>query len=145
LEALAAGWSVTHAAQRAGVARQRLYERRRADERFAAAWEEALEQGTDALEDEARRRAVDGWDEPVFQRGELVGHVRRYDSRLLEMLLRARDPARFRESMQVNAGGEVTFVLDSLLERARRLEAPQPVPLADAQIGELEHSGPVEQ
>jgi hypothetical protein len=25
LEALAAGWSVTHAAQRAGIARQRLY------------------------------------------------------------------------------------------------------------------------
>jgi hypothetical protein len=85
-----------------------------------------------------------GRDEPVFQRGELVGHVRRYDSRLLEMLLRARDPARFRESVQVNAGGEVTFVLDSLLERARRLEAPEPVPLANTHIGELESPGPVE-
>jgi hypothetical protein len=92
LEALAAGWSVTHAAERAGVARQRLYERRDADERFAAEWRVAEQQGTDALEDEARRRAVDGWEEPVYQRGELVGHVRKYDSRLLEFLLRARGP-----------------------------------------------------
>jgi hypothetical protein len=37
LEALAAGWSVTHAAQRAGVARQRLYERRDADEHLPLA------------------------------------------------------------------------------------------------------------
>jgi hypothetical protein len=47
------------------VARQRLYERRDADERFAAEWRVAEQQGTDALEDEARRRAVDGWEEPV--------------------------------------------------------------------------------
>jgi hypothetical protein len=124
LEALSTGWSVTHAAARAGVLRQRFYERRREDEKFAAAWDEALAKGTEALEDEARRRAVDGWEEPIYQRGELVGHVRKYDSKLLEFLLRARDPGRFRESVQVNASGEVTFVLDSLLERARRLEAP---------------------
>jgi hypothetical protein len=105
LEALSSGWSVTHAANRTGVARQRFYERRDADERFAAEWRVAEQQGTDALEDEARRRAVEGWEEPVYQRGELVGHVRKYDSRLLEFLLRARDPARFRESVQVNAGG----------------------------------------
>jgi hypothetical protein len=139
LEALAAGWSVTHAAQRAGVARQRLYERRDADEHFAAGWEAALQQGTEALEDEARRRAVDGWDEPVYQRGELVGHVRKYDSRLLEFLLRARDPARFRDSVELKAAGEVTFVLDSLLERARRLDAPQPAEI------ELEPSEVAEQ
>ncbi|HZQ65652.1 MAG TPA: hypothetical protein VFA66_10545 [Gaiellaceae bacterium] len=105
LEALAAGWSVTHAALRAGVARQRLYERRETDEGFAEAWADAYRQGTDALEDEARRRAVEGWEEPVFQRGELVGHVRRYDSRLLEFLLRARDPARFRENATVEVTG----------------------------------------
>jgi hypothetical protein len=131
LEALSAGWSVTHAAQRAGTVRQRFYELRESDEEFGAAWDEALAQGTEALEDEARRRAVDGWEEPIYQRGELVGHVRKYDSKLLEFLLKARDPGRFRESVQVTASGEVTFVLDSLLERARRLEGPS----ADVELG----------
>jgi hypothetical protein len=91
---LAAGWSVTHAAKRAGVNRQQFYEWRGMRDDFAAAWEQALQAGTDALEDEARRRAVDGWDEPVYQRGELAGHIRKYDSQLIQFLLRARDPAR---------------------------------------------------
>src|SRR5262249_10476293 len=130
LEALSAGWSVTHAAARAGGLRQRFYEQRDAGESFASAWDEALAEGADALEGEARRRAGEGWEEPVYQRGELVGQVRKYSDNLLVFLLKARDPARFRESVQVNAGGEVTFVLDSLLARARGLP-----PTADAELG----------
>jgi hypothetical protein len=38
----------------------RCTNRRAADEAFARAWEDALEQGTDSLEDEARRRALQG-------------------------------------------------------------------------------------
>jgi hypothetical protein len=136
LEALAVGWSVTHAAKRAGVARQRFYEQRDGDSEFASAWDDALAQGTEALEDEARRRAAEGWEEPVFQRGELVGHVRKYSDNLLIFLLKARDPGRFRESVQVNAGGEMTFVLDSLLERARGLGAPADVELGPGDVAE---------
>jgi hypothetical protein len=139
LEALAAGWSVTHAAARAGVHRRRVYDLRGRDQSFAADWDDAVAEGTERLEDEARRRAVDGWDEPIYQRGELVGQVRKYDSSLLALLLRARDPHRFRESVQVDAGGAVTFVLDSLLQRARDEEAARPAQLADVEIaGELE-------
>ena len=101
LEALAAGWSVRHAATLTTHAFQRWYELRAANEEFAEAWAQAVEQGTQMLEDEARRRAVDGVDEPVFQKGEMVGHVRRYSDNLLMFLLRGRRPAVYRESAAV--------------------------------------------
>ena len=119
LEALSSGFSVTHAANAAGVLRQRVYELRDADERFAAEWAAAFEAGTDVLRDEVRRRAVDGVEEPVFQRGELVGHVRKFSDVLLIFELKRRDPS-YRDTVTVDGGKPVTFVLDSLLDRARR-------------------------
>lgn len=104
LEALSAGWSVTHAAADAGAHRRRFYDLRDADANFGAEWDEAIVMGTEALEDEARRRAVDGWDEPVYQKGELVGHIRRYDSALIQFLLKKRDPS-FRENARVEVTG----------------------------------------
>ena len=102
LEALAAGWSVRHAAALTTHAFQRWYELRAADEEFAESWAQAVEQGTQALEDEARRRAVDGWEEPVFQQGELAGTVRKYSDQLLTLLLRGRRPAMYREGATVD-------------------------------------------
>ena len=64
LDGLAKGLTVRLAAERAGRAHtRRFYELRNEDEEFAAAWTEAVEQGTQLLEDELRQRAVDGWDE----------------------------------------------------------------------------------
>jgi hypothetical protein len=132
LEALALGWSVTHAAGLAGRSRQRFYELREADEAFAEAWSQAIDAGTDVLEDEAKRRAVDGWDEPIYQRGDLVGHVRRYSDNLLALLLRARRPAIYRENAGIELKTPAVFVLDSSFGRERDIEAPQvkpPLPL----------------
>lgn len=112
LEAVAAGWSISHAAERAGVARQRFYERAKSDERFAVELREATEQGTHALEDEALRRGRDGVDEPVYQRGELVGTVRRYSDNLLMFLLKKRDPS-YRENHRVEFGGSFGVDVDS--------------------------------
>jgi hypothetical protein len=104
LECLAAAYSVTAAAAAAGVNRRRFYELAGSDEAFRAEMSEAYDKGTDALRDEARRRAVDGWDEPVFQKGELVGQIRRFDSRLLELELKRRDPS-YRENHRVEVSG----------------------------------------
>jgi hypothetical protein len=135
LEGLAEGLTVKAAAEKAGRGHpRRFYELRAEDAEFAASWQESLEQGTQVLEEELRRRAVDGWDETLreYRGGELARETvtRRYSPALLIFLLKARDPARFRDSVQVNAGGEVTFVLDSLLARARGLP-----PAADAELG----------
>lgn len=93
LEALAVGYSVTHAAQIVGVSKARFYELRAQDDDFAAEWERAYESGTDVLVDEVRRRALEGWEEPVYQGGKLVGPVRKYSDNLLMFLVKQRDPS----------------------------------------------------
>ncbi|QDH84312.1 hypothetical protein Axy16_007 [Achromobacter phage vB_AxyS_19-32_Axy16] len=101
LENLAMNGNVTLAARAAGWKYPTIAERYRAeDEQFAEAWVDALTQATDAMEYEARRRAMEGWDEPVWYMGEQVGSVRKYSDKLLEMMLKAHRPGRFREVQQ---------------------------------------------
>jgi hypothetical protein len=69
LEALANGATISSAVRSAGYARTTVYKWRAADVELAAAWDDALEAGTDLLEDEALRRAKDGYDEPPLLRG----------------------------------------------------------------------------
>ena len=97
LAALAETGMVGEAAARAGVPRASLYRKKAADPDFAAAWATALEAGLDGLRDEAVRRARDGVEETVWHRGEPVGTRRRYSDQLLMFLLRAHQPALYRE------------------------------------------------
>ncbi len=89
------------------------YNWRKGDEAFATAWDEALDAGTDALEDEAVRRAHEGVEEPVFYQGEEVARVRKYSDNLLMFLLKGRRPERFRERTEISGpgGGPVRVVL----------------------------------
>ena len=100
---------------------RRFYDLREADGEFAEAWSRAVESGTQVLEDEARRRALDGWDDPVFQQGQLVGHVRRYSDRLLEFLLRGRRPAVYRDSASTLAVSGVVGVAAAIEDRSASL------------------------
>jgi hypothetical protein len=98
LDALSAGWAVRHAAKLTGVGFQRWYALREQDEAFARAWAEAAEQGTQALENEARRRAVDGYEEFTHDgEGNLLRRVHRYDGALLQTLLKGRRPEVYKE------------------------------------------------
>jgi hypothetical protein len=84
--------AVVHAARAARVSRSVVYHWRRTDESFERRFQEALEDAADVIEAEARRRAVDGWQEEVYQQGRLVGTVTRYSNTLLALLLRCRRP-----------------------------------------------------
>lgn len=111
--------NVYEACRTAKVTRSVAYEWREKDETFAKLWDEAVEEATDALEKEARRRAIDGWDEPVFTRdGMHCGNIRRYSDKMLELLLRAHRPGKFRERVQVEH--EIGENLAKRLENARR-------------------------
>jgi hypothetical protein len=97
LTVLADTGNVTAAVAAAGTSRTRVYELRKTDIAFAAAWDEAEEIATDRLEDEARRRAIEGVAEPLVSAGKLVRGddgqpltVRRYSDNLLLALLKAR-------------------------------------------------------
>ena len=103
--------NVAAAARAVGTAPSGWYDMRRRDPAFAAAWAEAIEEATDKLEEEARRRALDGTEEPVFYQGKPVGFVRRYSDRLLTFLLRAYRPGRFRDSTSIEQKGRVELHL----------------------------------
>jgi hypothetical protein len=72
LEAMQATGNVSESCRRAGISSATAYNRRREDADFAAAWDTALEDATDVLEAEARRRAVEGVHEPVIYQGQLT-------------------------------------------------------------------------
>jgi hypothetical protein len=120
LEALAAGATVSSAVDAAPYARASVYKWRAADVEFAAAWDEAIETGTDRLEDEALRRAKDGYEEPRFYAGQLCGHVRRYSDTLLIFLLKARRPGKYGDKMttthQGPQGGPITEIRRIIIE-----------------------------
>ena len=129
LEALAAGWSVTHAAELAGFARQRFYQLRDEDEAFAEAWKEAWDQGTDRLEDELKRRAYDGYDESTYDGQDvLIRRVHRYDNTGLVKLLAARRPEKFRESATVEVQAPRVFVLESAFAGRDPIEVVEAAP-----------------
>lgn len=121
LEAFAKFGLVIAAAKEAGVARSTVYQERQRNEEFALAWADVEEWSTEEMEQEARRRAVMGVQEPVYHRGELVGHVRKFSDTLLIFLLKARKPEMYRETIvhTGRAGGPIE-VSDDLRDPAVR-------------------------
>ena len=111
IAALGETGNVAEAARRVGIGRTCAYAARQADPAFADAWDAAIDDATDRLEAEARRRALDGVEEPVFYQGKPVGTIRRYSDRLLVVLLRAYRPERYREKTEVENRGKVIFEL----------------------------------
>lgn len=109
LEHLARTGNVTQSAEASGFTRKTAYKHRREDPEFAAAWDDAFEQATDALESEARRRAYDGVKRPVYQGGELVGYVQEYSDQLMLALLKAHRRGTFGDKQQVEHSGALTL------------------------------------
>lgn len=128
LAALSDGASVTKACEAAKIGRRSSYDWRKADTEFAAEWDSAVERGTDRIEDEALRRAVDGVEKPVgWHQGKAGGTVTEYSDRMLEMLLKARRPQKYAErSINENINrnyyeGLSEEELDKEIERKERI------------------------
>jgi AcrR family transcriptional regulator len=130
LDALRSGSSVTEAAAAAGVHRLTLYRWQKDDGGFRAAVRDAVEEGTDLIEDETTRRAVHGLDEPVVYQGQMtfVGvdkdgnpcdplsplavknvplTIRRPSDTLAIFLLKARRPKKYRENPKLAYAGRL--------------------------------------
>lgn len=122
LLSLAAYGNVSAAARAVGIDRRTAQKARKEDPAFDEAWAEALEDAADALEEEARRRAVHGVarDRGVYYKGELLATetVVEYSDVLLIFLLKACRPERFRERFDLRhrlpTGPEHGFDLDRL-------------------------------
>lgn len=97
---------VTAACKESGVGRRTVYDAR-ADEEFAAAWDEIEAETSDEMEREAYRRAVEGVTEPVVSAGKHVTDVQKFSDTLLIFMLKGRRPERFRENVKVEHAGTV--------------------------------------
>ena len=106
--------NVTRSAEESGCHRVQLYRMKREDEEFSAAWEEAAEIGAKRLEDEARRRAVEGWQEPVWYQGEQTGTVTKFSDTLLICLLKAHHPEKYadRSKTDTTVNGNLSVDVD---------------------------------
>lgn len=69
---------IKHACEAAGIDRTTAWRAREADEEFAKAEQEAMEEGIDRAEAEAFRRGVVGFEEPVIDKGRLAYRYERY-------------------------------------------------------------------
>ena len=109
-EQLAKTCNVTASAAAIGVSRQHVHHLRRTRKDFAKSWDNAIEQATDALEAAARGRAIDGFQRPIYQRGELVGHETCYSDALMITLLKAHRPEKFRDKgFDLPPGSEIVI------------------------------------
>lgn len=139
LAALAEGSTVTIAHKKAGISRGAVYAWRDEDPEFKKAWDEAIEAGTDIIEEEAKRRALFGVKKPVYHQGQVVGHVQEYSDTLTIFLLKGRRPEKFKDRVHaehtgkdggpiqhtVSARDELASRIAGIAERSREEEDPR--------------------
>lgn len=108
--------NVTKAAEASGISRQSHYDWLATDPEYAEAFRHADDAAGDRLEAEARRRAVEGVDEPVYHKGEVVGYIRKYSDTLLIFLLKGAKPDKYAERSKAQITGTMTIeqILDDL-------------------------------
>lgn len=107
-------------ARAAGVGYSTVMARKQRDADFEAACEEALEEAYDDLEAEARRRAFDGTEEPVWHQGEQCGTVRKYSDGLAQFLLKGYRRRKFGDRTELTgADGGPLATVDETAKAAR--------------------------
>ena len=122
LKALAESGHVLASARRAHVSPAHVYRCRNRFPAFRQAWDDALAVAVESLETEARRRALDGWEDPVYYQGQPVGAIRRYSDRLLIVLLQAHKPELYNQQ-QIAERQSCENLMEQLERARRRVEA----------------------
>jgi len=72
---------------------------------FVADFESSKEDVTDDLEQEARRRAIEGIDKPIYHQGIRVDVIKEYSDVLLIFLLKGNKPEKYRDKTEITGAG----------------------------------------
>lgn len=140
LDVIAQGYSMRKAAAAVGHSRRSLDKWRQISPENEARYQEAFESGTQAMEDEAVRRGLDGYEEVTRDKnGEIIRTVERYDSALMQMALKARRPEVYRDNY--NPGGSQATVI--IVESSFRARRERPIEIEAAEVQGL--PGPKEE
>ena len=112
LETLAKTGRVDWSAEAAGVSRTHVYswrsKKQDPDGSFREQWKKAETEAVTILEDEATRRAVEGWEEPVYYKGEVCGTIRKFSDTLLMFRLNGLAPERYKRRVDVTGDIKTT-------------------------------------
>ena len=99
---------VSRACKDASIDRSTVYTWKEHDDQFLVRYNHALEEAKDAIREEVRRRAQDGWDEDVYQLGKYAGTVHKYSDTLLIFHAKMLMPEyRDKSTVDVNTHGTV--------------------------------------
>lgn len=91
------GGNVARACKAEGIGRRTAYEWKKEDLEFSKQWDDAIQDGLDELEQEARRRAFKGLKQAIFYKGEVVGYEWEYSDTLMIFLLKGGRPEKYKE------------------------------------------------
>lgn len=117
LLAIARGDSITKGCYEAGVDRSMHNYWLKHSEAYAAAYGEAEACAVEVWEAEVKRRAYEGVEEPVYQKGMLVGFIRKYSDLLAIFHLKGARPEKYRDN---HVAVQVNINLATEVEKARR-------------------------
>ena len=92
---------IGQAAESSNVSRTIHYHWKQTSEEYAAAFKSVQWAVIDRIHEPLVERLANGWDEPVYQGGELVGYKRRFDNATAMRYLEAVDPVRFGGKRQI--------------------------------------------
>jgi hypothetical protein len=99
------------------------YRLKHEDPQFSEQWDVAQKLGEDAMEDEARRRAIEGVEQPIYKNGEVVGRRIDYSDILMIFLLKGAKPEKYKDRVE-NINFNRDLDLADKLKSARTRVAP---------------------
>lgn len=89
--------NITAAAEMAGMDRRSHYDWMKNDSTYPDRFDEAHQVYVDSMEAEARRRAVEGIEVPIYYMGRKVGHKKIFSDTLLIFLLKGELPDKYKD------------------------------------------------
>ena len=124
LERLRDTGDIGDACRHAGFSTWVVGEWRRKNQAFARDLREALDYGVDVLEFEVLRRAIHGWSEPVFHKGQRCDEVTKHSDRLAIFMLKAHRPATYGDRQTVEHSGvlKVRAIMDAVDGKTRGID-----------------------
>lgn len=120
LAVLAETGSVERARKACNLSPGQVYRAREQRPEFAKKWEEALKQASDDIEQEIRRRGLEGVKEDVYFQGQVVGQKINYSDTLLMFYAKGLMPEKYRERFTADINSKVEMDLGSLILQARK-------------------------
>jgi hypothetical protein len=115
--------NVSAACIASNITRETAYTHRKLYPEFAWAWEEAEEMSVDALEEACYKRAKEGYEEPVYQQGEMVGTKLKFSDTLACLILKGRRPLIYGDKSTLDINGKIELTDEDVVVRGRAATA----------------------